>query len=110
MAAGNNEVDDLTLARGDFLIERHIATAMPAAHWHDHVELNLLLEGEMTYLFNGRREEVEAGRLVLFWAAIPHQTITITITPPLNTNPSIDDAHLISSMGAAEMLRTLVAD
>ncbi|AQZ52928.1 helix-turn-helix domain-containing protein [Martelella mediterranea] len=78
MTAGNNEVDDLTLARGDFLIERHIATAMPAAHWHDHVELNLLLEGEMTYLFNGRREEVEAGRLVLFWAAIPHQTIAVT--------------------------------
>lgn len=78
MAAGNDEVDDLTLARGDFMIERHIATAMPAAHWHDHVELNLLLEGEMTYLFNGQREEVEAGRLVLFWAAIPHQTIAVT--------------------------------
>ena len=78
MTADNNEVDDLTLARGDFMIERHIATAMPAAHWHDHVELNLLLEGEMTYLFNGRREEVEAGRLVLFWAAIPHQTIAVT--------------------------------
>ena len=79
MAASDEDLlDELTLARGDFMIERHIATAMPAAHWHDHVELNLLLEGEMTYLFNGRREEVEAGRLVLFWAAIPHQTIAVS--------------------------------
>jgi len=79
MVVENNElIDELTLARGDFMIESHIATAMPAAHWHDHVELNMLLEGEMTYLFNGRREEVEAGRLVLFWAAIPHQTIAVS--------------------------------
>ncbi|WP_182086362.1 helix-turn-helix domain-containing protein [Aureimonas sp. ME7] len=68
---------------GTFLIERHAATAMASAHWHDHVEVNLLLEGRMTYLFNGRREAVEAGRLVLFWAAIPHQTIEVTGPAPL---------------------------
>ena len=54
-----------------------------AAHWHDHVELNLLLEGRMTYLFNGRQEHVDAGHLVLFWAAIPHQTIAVTGDAPL---------------------------
>lgn len=70
-------------SRGKFLIERHIASAMAAAHWHDHVELNLLLEGQMTYLFNGRREQVEAGRLVLFWAAISHQTVAVTADAPL---------------------------
>ncbi len=67
----------------DFLIERHTADAMSAAHWHDHVEINLLLDGAMTYLFNGRQERVEAGRLVLFWAAIPHQTILVTPEAPL---------------------------
>ena len=66
-----------------FLIERHTADAMSAAHWHDHVEINLLLDGAMTYLFNGRQERVEAGRLVLFWAAIPHQTILVTPEAPL---------------------------
>jgi AraC-like DNA-binding protein len=70
-------------SRGEFLIERHTANAMNAAHWHDHVELNLLLEGRMTYLLNGRLEQIEAGRLVLFWAAIPHQTIAVDANSPL---------------------------
>lgn len=73
----------LTTSQGGFLIERHIADAMSAAHWHDHVELNFLLEGQMTYIFNGRQERVEAGRLVLFWAAIPHRTIVVTPNAPL---------------------------
>jgi AraC family transcriptional regulator, melibiose operon regulatory protein len=68
---------------GGFLIERHIADAMSAAHWHDHVEINLLLEGRMSYLFNGRQEQVEAGRLVLFWAAIPHRTVDVAPGAPL---------------------------
>ncbi|WP_267553794.1 helix-turn-helix domain-containing protein [Rhizobium rhizogenes] len=79
----NHERGEWIGSRGQFLIERHTADAMAAAHWHDHVEVNLLLEGEMTYLFNGRQEQVEAGRLVLFWAAIPHQTIAVTANAPL---------------------------
>jgi AraC-like DNA-binding protein len=78
---GSDQLDEgqaQIISRGEFLIERHIASAMGTAHWHDHVEVNLLLEGEMTYLFNGRQERVEAGRLVLFWAAIPHQTVAVT--------------------------------
>lgn len=66
-----------------FLIERHVADTMRTAHWHDHVEINLLLDGSMTYLFNGRQENVESGRLVMFWAAIPHQTISVTPDTPL---------------------------
>ena len=73
----------LLASEGNFLIEQHIADAMNAAHWHDHVELNFLLEGEMAYIFNGRQERVEAGRLVLFWAAIPHRTIAVTPDAPL---------------------------
>ncbi len=56
---------------------------MGAAHWHEHIEVNLLLSGAMTYLFNGRSEQVEAGQLVLFWAAIPHQTVEVTAESPL---------------------------
>ena len=71
------------LAGTSFAIEQHIAGAMDAAHWHDHIELNLLVAGEMTYLFNGQLERVEAGHLVLFWAAIPHQTIAVEPGSPL---------------------------
>lgn len=70
---------DVDLASGQFGIEQHIAEPMNTAHWHDHVELNLLLGGEMTYLFNGRQERVEAGHLVLFWAAIPHRAIEVEL-------------------------------
>jgi AraC-like DNA-binding protein len=67
----------------DFLVEEHLADTMTSAHWHDHIEINLLREGAMTYLFNGKQEQVEAGRLVLFWAAIPHQTVIVTPQSPL---------------------------
>lgn len=77
------KTDDPALSSRAFLIERHVADTMAAAHWHDHVEVNLLLDGSMTYLFNGRQEQVEACRLVLFWAAIPHQTIAVTPNAPL---------------------------
>lgn len=77
------EREALMTSAGGFLIERHIADAMSAAHWHDHVELNFLVKGQMTYIFNGRQEQVEAGRLVLFWAAIPHRTIAVTPDAPL---------------------------
>lgn len=66
-----------------FFVEEHLADTMTSAHWHDHIEINMLLEGKMTYLFNGMQEHVEAGRLVLFWAAIPHQTIHVTPDSPL---------------------------
>ncbi|MGY5776367.1 helix-turn-helix domain-containing protein [Rhizobium sp. LEGMi135b] len=77
------EREALITSAGGFLIESHIADAMSAAHWHDHVELNFLVEGQMTYIFNGKQEQVEAGRLVLFWAAIPHRTIAVTPDAPL---------------------------
>lgn len=73
-----NTADEGEELSRSFLIERHIATAMGAAHWHDHIEINVLLNGNMTYLFNGRQEKVEVGHPALFWAAIPHQTIAVT--------------------------------
>lgn len=72
------EAEDLSLPDRSFFVERITATTMTSAHWHDHIELNILLDGSMTYLFDGRQEHVEPGRLALFWAAIPHQTIEVT--------------------------------
>ena len=77
------ERETLATSQGRFWVERHIASTMASAHWHNHVELNLLAEGRMTYLFNGKQEYVEANRLILFWAAIPHQTIEVSANASL---------------------------
>lgn len=50
---------------------------MPAAHTHGHVEINYVLTGRLTYLFNGRTAPLDAGDFGLFWAAIPHQTTVV---------------------------------
>jgi AraC-like DNA-binding protein len=42
---------------------------------HNEVEMNLLESGWVTYLLGGRKVRIEAGRLSVFWAAIPHQII-----------------------------------
>lgn len=42
---------------------------------HNEIELNLLLNGSLTYLIWGRRVRVHAGRLAVFWGIAPHQII-----------------------------------
>ncbi len=44
---------------------------------HNEIELNLLTAGSLTYLLGGQRTTIEAGRLGIFWAAIPHQIVEI---------------------------------
>lgn len=39
------------------------------------MELNFLESGTVTYLLGGKKTVVEAGKLSVFWAAIPHQII-----------------------------------
>ncbi len=50
---------------------------MPGPHMHSQIELNFVLEGRMTYWFDGRELAVDAGRLVLFWGMIPHQVTAV---------------------------------
>ncbi|SIR18277.1 transcriptional regulator, AraC family [Rhizobium sp. RU20A] len=52
-----------------------IVHRMPGPHMHSQIELNFLLEGRMTYWFDGRELTLSEGRLVLFWGMIPHQVI-----------------------------------
>ena len=54
-----------------------LVPVMNGAHVHSHVEINLILDGEMTYLFNGRPVSLKKGELGLFWAAFPHRTISV---------------------------------
>ena len=48
---------------------------MPRASRHNEIEVNLLRSGSLTYLLGGRRTTIKAGRLAVFWAAIPHQIV-----------------------------------
>ena len=60
----------------EFLAETHVVEPMPQAHWHDHVELNVIIRGGMTYLINGKQVMLHEGAIYCFWAAVPHQVIT----------------------------------
>ncbi len=53
---------------------------MPAPHMHSQIELNFVLDGAMTYWFDGRELTVDAGRLCLFWGMVPHQVIDVAGT------------------------------
>jgi AraC-like DNA-binding protein len=48
---------------------------MPEPHIHSEVEVNFLLEGQMTYLFSGAVQSLAAGELGLFWGTVPHRVI-----------------------------------
>lgn len=49
---------------------------MSGPHMHSQVELNFVLDGHMTYWFDGRELTLTAGRLALFWGMIPHQAVS----------------------------------
>ncbi|MDZ7871623.1 MAG: helix-turn-helix domain-containing protein [Rheinheimera sp.] len=51
----------------------HKPDVMPHSHWHGHIEVNFLFDCSAVYLMNGRAVAIPAGRMVLFWASIPHQ-------------------------------------
>ena len=48
---------------------------MPRPDRHNEVEINLLTSGSLSYLLGGCRTTIEADRLAVFWAAIPHQIV-----------------------------------
>lgn len=72
-----NELAGVDLPSDAFWVESHTADAMPNAHWHDHIEINYLPTGKMSYLLNGRRVTLLARRLGVFWAANHHQAIRV---------------------------------
>lgn len=60
-----------------FTCESWAPIPMPRPDRHNEIELNLLTDGSLTYLLGGQRKTIEAGRLGIFWAAIPHQIVEI---------------------------------
>ena len=63
------------IRRRGFLFLSGEPGVMPALHRHREVEVNLVVSGELTYLFGGSRVVVPAGQVAVFWAMIPHQVV-----------------------------------
>lgn len=61
---------------GFMVLRRNPRYRMAAAHTHSSIELNFLQTGRLVYLHGGVRRTIAAGRLALFWAGVPHQTIS----------------------------------
>lgn len=58
-----------------FGFQRHKPQIMDCSHWHGHVEINYLFNCSADYLINGKKISVPEGRMIVFWASIPHQMI-----------------------------------
>ena len=58
-----------------FTCQLWTAAPMRRPDRHNEIELNLLKNGSLTYLFGGDRVTVPHGSLIAFWAAIPHQIV-----------------------------------
>jgi len=59
----------------NFGFQRHEPEIMASSHWHGHIEINYLFNCSADYLINGKKISVPEGRMILFWASIPHQMI-----------------------------------
>ncbi|GHE95944.1 AraC family transcriptional regulator [Thalassotalea profundi] len=59
----------------NFGFQRHQPEIMASSHWHGHIEINYLFNCSADYLINGKKISVPEGRMILFWASIPHQMI-----------------------------------
>ncbi len=69
-----------TRAFGRFGIRLFEPQVMPMPHWHGHIEGNFLKHASMLYSVDGEVIAVPEGRLVLFWAGVPHQLTEVIPT------------------------------
>lgn len=53
--------------------ERLDVLNMRAPHMHSQIEINFLLDGAITYRFDGETITARAGELIIFWGMVPHQ-------------------------------------
>lgn len=59
-----------------FGIERRAPYLLPKPHAHADVEMILTEHGSIEHLLGGRRMACGAGELVMFWAGVPHQSMS----------------------------------
>ena len=76
-----SEASRLTQLAPALWVHRGGAPAMGEFHRHDDLELNVVLDGDLEYLFGGERLVIPAGHTALFWAAAPHRLIASDARP-----------------------------
>lgn len=64
-----------------FCCEKWQTKPMPRPDRHNEIELDFVLAGSLVLYFAGRRTEIPARRLALFWAARPHQIVEVNSSP-----------------------------
>ncbi len=70
------KVPDLyTFETKEFSCREGYPHAQKRAHWHSEIEINILTQGRLTYLWHDRLITMEDKTLTLFWAGMPHQVI-----------------------------------
>lgn len=79
-------------AIGRFGMRVFAPSLMPGPHWHGHIEGNLLTGATMTYRIEDQDIVIPPGRLVLFWAGIPHQLTAVTPLP--GQSPRLTNIYL----------------
>ena len=52
-------------------------SVMPGAHQHHEIEINLVIQGSLSYLFGGRLQQLGAGSLSVFWGTLPHRLFAV---------------------------------
>lgn len=63
-----------------FTCEEWMPSIMMRPDRHNEIEMNMVFDGTITYLIGGSKVIVPSYRLILFWAAIPHQIIAHSST------------------------------
>lgn len=53
-------------------VRRGAPPPMLSMHRHDDVEINIVLDGRLHYLFGGQSLSIGEGEIAVFWAAQPH--------------------------------------
>lgn len=75
-AAGRGSASGLVVTQEPGLwCRRGDPPAMESMHRHNDIEINVVLRGELHYLFAGRRLVVREGQIAAFWPAQPHGLI-----------------------------------
>lgn len=87
------------------------APLMERPHRHDDLEINIVLEGRLDYLFGATRLTVSVNEIALFWAATPHRLIdSLTPEPGDHCWVHIPLATVLAWGLSDEDLRSLLTD
>lgn len=76
-------------------------------HWHDELELSLLLEGKVIYQVNGFSWENEAGQGMVVNTDIPHMLVPTGTVPPKLLTIIVHPSILYGALGTAVDLNVM---